>query len=144
MPNVIDKIKGYLEDTDDSEEAIEYEEAANILDRMYNLLTSLDPEKLSSDQADLFTSIIDDLADEEDEDVEENIEEAFGFTAKKVKISPALKRKRRQEYRKKRAQLKLKAKRYRKTANYKKWQRKSKRFKKVGKTATGKKIRKFI
>lgn len=147
MANVIDKIKGYLDDIEDDQEDIEYGEASDILDRMYSLITSLDPDKLSDEQAKLFTDIIDDLADEEDEDIEADdadVEEAFSFTRKKVKIPPAMKRKRRMEYRKKRAQLKVKAKKYRRTADYKRWKRKSTRMKRVGKTASGKKLRKFI
>ena len=141
--NVLDKIKAYIDpDEDDDGEDIEYDEAADILDRMYDLITSLDPDKLTDKQAEEVVSIINDLADEGDEEDEEERNE--GFAAKRVKISPAEKRKRRQKYRKKRAQIKVKAKRYRRTAGFKKWKRKTKIKRKAGKTATGARIRKFI
>ena len=139
MPNVIDKIKAYLED---DEEDIDYKESTDILDRMYDLITSLDPEKMTDDQANKFIQIINDLADEDDEDSETERNE--GVPPKRVKISPTEKRKRRKKYRQKRAKLKVKAKRYRRTAGFKKWQRKTKIKRKAGKTATGRRIRKFI
>lgn len=141
---VLDKIKSYLDpEQDTDEEDIEYEEATDILDRMYDLITSLDPDKMTDNQAEKFVSIMNDLADQEDED-EEGSRKDEAVPPKRVKISPILKRKRRMEYRKKRAQLKVKAKRYRRTASFKRWKRKTKRFSKAGKTATGKRIRKFI
>ena len=141
MANVIDKIKAYI-DPEDEEEDIEYEEATDILDRMYDLMTSLDPDKMTDKQAQTFISIMNDLADEDDEEEESSRNEAF--VAKRVKISPSEKRKRRQQYRKKRAQIKVKAKKYRRTPGFKKWKRKTKIKRKSGKTATGSRIRKFI
>jgi hypothetical protein len=65
-------------------------------------------------------------------------------SAKKGKISPQAKRERHREYRKKRAALKLKAKRFRKTTKYKQYIRAKKRKMSQGKTARGKRIRKFL
>lgn len=130
MESILDKINEYFDETEDEK----HEESSDILDEMYNLITSLDPDKLSDEQADLFVEIIDNLADETNEAV----------AAKKVKINPADKRKRRQQYRKNKAKIKVKAKRYRKTASFKKWKKKSDRKKSAGKTATGKRIRKFL
>ncbi|GAG80724.1 unnamed protein product, partial [marine sediment metagenome] len=91
MANIIDKIKDYVDDDSDEEE-IEYEEAADILDRMYDLLTSLDPDKMSDTQADKFVSIMNDLADENDEEQESDRKDE-GVPPKRVKISPTLKEK---------------------------------------------------
>ena len=141
MTTVLDKIKAYI-DPEDDEEDIEYEEATDILDRMYSLITSLDPDKMTDKQANLFVDIMNDLADEKDKEEEQQRNE--GVPPKRVKISPTEKRKRRMKYRQKRSQLKVKAKRYRRTSGFKKWKRKTKIKRKAGKTATGKRIRKFI
>ena len=96
---------------------------------------SLDSENLTEDQIDEVTEIIDLVADDD-------MDEAF--SAKKVKIRPSDKRKRRMEYRRKRAQIKLRAKKFRRTTKYKQYKRKRDRRKGQGKTSTGKRIRKFL
>ncbi len=136
------KIEHRIDNYFNEEFGIDYVEDGDILEKMYDLIISLDPDKLSDENADNLVGIIDDLADRPAEEDEEEMEEAIA--AKRVRISPAAKRKRKKEYRKKRAKIRVKAKRYRKTAGYKKYQRKSKRLKKAGKTSTGKRIRKFI
>lgn len=107
----------------------------DIMERMFDLITSLDADQLTEDQTDEAINIIDEL-DEENEISE--------FVKIRQKIDRQTRRERKKEYRKKKARLKQKAKRYRKTAAYKKWLKKKKRFAKVGKTATGKRVRKFI
>jgi hypothetical protein len=117
-------------------EQLNYLEDDELLEKMYDLITSLDPNKLSELQAEELVGIIDDIAgDDEDEELEE---------VKRVRISPAAKRERKKQYKKNRNKLKIKAKRYRKTAGYKKYKKKTKRMSRSGKTSTGKLVRKFI
>jgi hypothetical protein len=134
--NISDRIDNYLNDEDLTEDELlddEFYNDSDVMDRMFEFITSL--EELPEDKALEVIEIINDLAPEE-------VDEAI--SAKRVKIKPAERRKRKREYRKKRAQLKMKAKRFRRTAKYKMYQRKKKRKAKSGKTATGKRIRKFI
>ena len=59
---------------------------------------------------------------------------------KREKKTAQERRKQRMNYRKNRNKLKMAAKKYRKTAGYKQLQKKSKRMRKMGKTATGRDI----
>jgi hypothetical protein len=106
-----------------------------MMDKMMDFIMNLNTESLSEDQIDEVTGIIDDIADDD-------MDEAF--SAKKVKIRPSDKRKRRMAYRRKRAQIKMKAKKFRRTTKYKRWTRMKKRKATSGKTARGKRIRKFL
>ena len=101
---------------------------------------NLDTDNLTEDQVEEVMDIIDEFADEQLD--EEMFDE--GVTARKVKIKPSDKRKRRMEYRRNRAALKLKAKKFRRTTKYKQWNRMKKRKASQGKTARGKRIRKFM
>ena len=137
------KLEDYINDRDNDE--YYPEEDTKLMDKMMEFIMSLESENLTEDQADELTDLIDMLADEnidfafeDDEDVDE------AFSAKKVKIKPSDKRARRMEYRRNRAALKLKAKKFRRTTKYKQWARKKKRRSSQGKTATGKRIRKFL
>jgi hypothetical protein len=135
-----DKITSYLGEQEEvmmgGTEQLNYLEDDELLEKMYDLITSLDPNKLSELQAEELVGIIDDIAgDDEDEELEE---------VKRVRISPAAKRERKKQYKKNRNKLKIKAKRYRKTAGYKKYKKKTKRMSRSGKTSTGKLVRKFI
>ena len=117
-----------------------------MMNRMVDFIMNLEAENLSEEQLDELTEIVDLIADENineifDED-EEEVDEAF--SAKKVKIKPSERRQRRREYRKNRAALKMKAKKFRRTAKYKQWLRLKKRKAASGKTARGKRIRKFL
>lgn len=137
MGSVYNKIVDYLEE---QEEVIGTENAAYIqddelLEKMFNLITSLDADKLSEMESEELVSIIDELAGEDDEEIDE---------IQRVRISPADKRKRSRQYKKNKSKIKIKAKRYRRTASYKKYKKKTKRMSRSGKTSTGKRVRKFI
>ena len=129
------KLENYLND-DDLDDFLP-EEDTDMMERMVDFIMNLDTESLSEDQVEELTEIIDYLADD-------NMEEAFSGAAKKVKIRPQDKRLRRMQYRKKRAQIKLTAKKFRRTTKYKQWKRMKKRKAGSGKTARGKRIRKFL
>lgn len=133
MSDIQKKLEDYLSDDDTGD--FSPDEDTEMMDRMIEFIMNLDTENLSEDQIDEITDIIDYLADDD-------MEEAF--SAKKVKIRPADKRKRRMEYRRKRAQIKMKAKKFRRTTKYKRWTRMKKRKATSGKTARGKRIRKFL
>ncbi|MDX8384532.1 MAG: hypothetical protein R8M45_10660 [Ghiorsea sp.] len=75
------------------------------------------------------------FTDENPED-DESISEAF---KKLVRIKPADKLARKADYRKHKNQIKLNAKKFRKTTKFKKYKVKAKRLAKTGKTSTGKK-----
>ena len=127
-----DKIENYLTEDEEVFEQDEFFDDSEVMDKMFNFITNL--EDLPEDKAEEAVAIIDELAP--------HIEE--GTAAKRVKIDPKERRKRKRAYRKKKAQLKLKARKFRRTAKFKKWKRMKERKAKSGKTATGKRIRKFI
>ena len=132
-----DRIENYLNEDEELIEVddIDYVNDTEIINRMFEFLTNLNPETLSEDEKIEIVDIINELAGEE-------IDEAVA--AKRVKIKPAEKRKRKRLYRKARAKIKMAARRFRRTAAFKKWKRLRDRKKKSGKTAGGKRIRKFI
>lgn len=73
----------------------------------------------------------------QDEMIDEDLGEKVVARARKT---PAERRAQRMKYRKNRNRLKMAAKKYRKTAGYKQLQKKAKRMRKMGKTATGRDI----
>ena len=109
-----------------------------VMDKMFDLIVSLSDENLSDEQADKISEIID-MVDPDEEDDE--VSEVF---KKRVKRDLGAARKRRREYRGKRSKMRLKAKRYRRSASGKMTLRKAKRYKKFGKTSTMKRQRKFV
>lgn len=133
--NIQDKIGNYLneEDEDIYEPEDDFFDDSSVMEKMFNFITSL--EDLSEDKQLEVIEIIEEISPE---DVDE------GLAAKRVKIDPKEKRKRKREYRKKKAKLKMKARRFRRTAKFKKYKRMKERKAKSGKTASGKRIRKFI
>ena len=134
-----DKISSYLNEQEvmiGGIEQLKYLEDDELLEKMYDFITTLDPNNLSDLQAEELVGIIDDISVQDDE---EDIDEI-----KRVRISPAAKRERKKQYKKNRQKIKIKAKRYRKTASYKRYKRKTKRMSRSGKTSTGKLVRKFI
>lgn len=136
------KLEDYLNDKDDTE--YYPEDDTVMLDKMVEFIMNLDTENLSEDQIDELTDIIDEIADDTLDEVfdDEDVDEAIA--AKKIKIKPSDKRRRRMEYRRHRAAIKLKAKKFRRTTKYKQWNRMKKRKATSGKTARGKRIRKFL
>jgi len=133
MSDIQKKLEDYLNDRDNTEYFPD--DDAVLLDKMVEFIINLNSENLTEEQIDELTDIIDEIADDE-------LEEAF--SAKKVKIKASDKRARRMEYRKHRAAIKLKAKKFRRTTKYKQWNRMKKRKMGSGKTARGKRIRKFL
>ncbi len=73
----------------------------------------------------------------QDEMIDEVLDEKV---VKRKKKTAMQRRQQKMNYRKNRQKLKMAAKKYRKTAGYKMLQKKSKRMKKMGKTATGRDI----
>lgn len=134
MSDIQKKLEDYLNDDEKLDEFLP-DEDINMMDKMMDFIMNLDTEKLTEDEVDEVTEIIDQMADS-------NIDEAF--SAKKVKIKPQEKRRRRMDYRRKRAGLKLKAKKFRRTTKFKRYKRIRDRKKRQGKTSTGKRIRKFL
>ena len=128
-----DKIDNFLTEDEEIFDGDDFFDDSEAMDKMFEFITNL--EDLPEEKAIQVMEIIDNIAPEE---VDE------GMAAKRVKIKPADKRKRKREYRKKKAQLKMKARRFRRTAKFKKYSRMKKRKAKSGKTASGKRIRKFI
>ena len=118
-----------------------------VMDKMFDLIVSLTDENLSDEQADKISEIIDmvdpdDVPDEIIDMVDDDeMSEVF---KKRVKRDLPAARKRRREYRTKRSKMRLKAKRYRRSASGKMTLRKAKRYKKFGKTSTMKRQRKFV
>ena len=137
------KIEDYLNENEKVDEFLP-EQDTEFMGRMFDFIVDLDFENLTEDQVDEITDIIDNLADEDINEIfdDEDVDEAI--SAKKVKIRPSDKRKRRMEYRRNRAAIKLRAKKFRRTTKYKQWKRMKKRKATSGKTATGKRIRKFL
>jgi hypothetical protein len=126
---LLDKLSKILEEED-------YEDDDVLIEKMFDLIESLDPDQLSEDQADILADIFDMLAPEEEE-----TNEVF---KKRQRRDISARRQRRREYRKRRAQIKIKAKKYRRSAKGRKTLRKAKRYAKIGRTSTMKRQRKFI
>ena len=136
MSRIDKKIEDYLNEDIDGDEILEQDEFfddSEVMHKMFDFITGLEdlPEELAEEAA----AIIEEISPED-------IDEAIA--AKRVKIKPAERRKRKREYRRKKARLKMKAKKFRRTAKFKRWKRMKERKAKSGKTATGKRIRKFI
>jgi hypothetical protein len=131
--SIQDKIDNFLNEDEEIFDGDDFFDDSEVMDKMFEFITNL--EDLPEEKAIQVLEIINHIAPEE-------IEE--GMAAKRVKIKPADKRKRKREYRKKKAQLKMKARRFRRTAKFKKYSRMKKRKARSGKTASGKRIRKFI
>jgi hypothetical protein len=89
-----------------------------------------------------------DIADDEDgeDEGEDGIKEIDLEEAVPVprKINPAIHNARKIAYKKNKARIKIKARRFRKTASFKKYLRRKKQFSKVGKTSTGKRFTRFF
>ena len=138
------KLENYLKESESVDEFLP-EEDTKLMDRMFDFIVNLSSENLTEDEIDEMTGIVDVLADEDISEIfvdDDDVGEAI--SAKKVKIKPSDKRKRRMAYRRNRAGMKLKAKKFRRTTKYKQWKRMKKRKVTSGKTARGKRIRKFL
>ncbi len=139
MSSILEKLDRIITDQDaevdkdlDIEEFIEGDD--ELMEKMFDFITSLDVEQISEDQADEIIEILE-LLDPED------ISEVF---KKRTRRDLGAARKRRREFRRKRAQIKIKARKYRRSAGGKKTLRKAKRMGKRGRTSTGRRQRKFV
>jgi hypothetical protein len=153
MTSVMDRIDVYIGGYHDISEDVE----EMIIDKAVDIIMELDAESLSEGQAEEVMNIIDLLEGltskqekklpeplkkaikkkkgiKDDEEEDDTVDEI-----KKVRIDPAARRKRKQEYKKNKAKRKMAAKKYRKSAKGKQMAKKAKRMAKSGKTATGKK-----
>ena len=142
MPEVLDRLRTMIGDVnmpDTFGTKPEFEE--EIFDRMWEFIVSLDPQQLSEEQADQIMSIIEDVELEYEGLEEDEVDEV---AAKRTRIKPSERRKRKQEYRKNKAKIKRAAKKYKRSSRGKQMAKKSKRMKKQGKTATGRRIRKIV
>ena len=119
----------------DTDEEIECDDLA---EKMFNFIEdTVDIDNLDDERSDDFDEILSMMENYEDED---ELDEA----AIRKKIKPGDKRARARAYKKNRATLKRKAKKYRKTAKFSRYKKKAKRGSKRGKTSTGKRKTKFI
>lgn len=124
-----------------------------VVDTMLDFIMSLDTESLSEEQLDMIEDILDELDPDENEEIPEitdedeledeldDVDEAF---KKRVRRDLAKKRQRRRAYKRKRATVRIKARKYRRSAIGKRTARKAKRYKKIGRTSTMKRQRKFV
>lgn len=144
MSDIQKKLEDYLKEDESKDEYLP-EEDIQLMDMMVEFIINLNTESLTDDQMEECTDLIDMISDAKLDDelfIDEDLDEVVA--AKKVKIKASDKRKRRLEYRKHRAAIKLKAKKFRRTTKYKQWARLKKRKATSGKTARGKRIRKFL
>jgi Na+/phosphate symporter len=144
--NNMSDIQKKLEDYLDEETLDEYlpDDDVKMMDRMIEFIMDLETESLSEDQIDEVTDLIDLVSDGNIDEIFDDDEIDEAVAAKKVKIKASDKRKRRIEYRRNRAAIKMKAKKFRRTTKFKQWKRLKKRKASSGKTARGKRIRKFL
>ena len=135
---VLNKLDKFLDENSSDNDLInDYTEEDVLFEMMMDFIEILDPEILSEKQACILDGIVTVLADED----EEEINEVFKLR-KRRDIS--MKRKRRRMYRRARAQIKLAARKYRRSAIGRKTARLAKRFKKFGRTSTRKRQKKWI
>lgn len=106
----------------------------DLIDKMFDLIIDLDSDQLTEEQAENISNIIDMLDPPE-------LNEVF---RKKVRRDITAAKKRRREYQRHKAARRLKARKYRRSSAGKRTLRKAKRFAKVGRTSTGKRIKTFI
>ena len=133
--DLIDEISDWCEEDDDDIG----QTLTNVLWELVDGLDDSDIDRLEE----IYEIINDNFIDEfEDDDWDDDVDESM--MAKKKKIPRALKMKRRRLYKRNKAKIKRKIKRYRKTASFKRYSKKAKRKSVQGKTSTGKRKSKFI
>jgi hypothetical protein len=113
-----------------------------VFDRMFEFITSLNPDQLSEDQASEVVSIVEDVEleyDGIDEDYDDLDEAKL-----KVRHNKAEMRARRLAYKKAKAARKMAARKYKKSAQGRLMLKKAARMAKSGKTATGRRQRMFV
>jgi hypothetical protein len=109
-----------------------------MFERMFGLLTSLDPEQLSEEQAGEVMSIVEDVELEYDGIDEEELDEI-----QRVRHDVVGLRKERKYYRKNKAALRREALRYKKSSRGRLMAKKAAKMAKLGKTATGRRKRMY-
>ena len=172
MSKAIERIEKYLNETqyrgtyEDGEyindtEDVSYDSDANyeedeeegitsdseLLNAMVDFLMTLDPDKLDDEQFEMYMEIMDQFDDEEDDEEEEMDDGDFveiDEAALRKKRDKAARRENKKKYRTKKNKIKLAAKIWRRSAEYKKYQRKKKMMSKQNRTARGKRVKKFV
>ena len=129
----LEKLLAEQEADDEFEDAPEFDDG-EVMEKMLNLILSLDDVQLTDEQANKVLDILNTIDPDE-------VSEVF---KRRQRRDLAAARQRRRKRRTKRTKLKLKARRYRRSAAGKKTIRRAKRFGKFGRTATGKRQRTFI
>jgi hypothetical protein len=115
----------------------------NLVQDMVDFILNINPDILDDNQAEQLDNIISRMEYYEDpEEGGDDLDEAA--PPKRVRRDLKAKRERSREYRRHKAQLKLKAKKYRKSAHGKLLAKKRKRMAKRGLTATGQRKRTYI
>jgi hypothetical protein len=141
------KIKEYLAlEMDQIIEQEQEDETDPVFDMMVDLITSLDADSLTDDQAELLGDILDsvdelgldDDDDSEDDDSEDDDSEDEVSEKKIQKISRKEHLSLRKDYKRNKAKFKMMNKMFRKTSAYKMWKKKHKRMVKAGRTKTKK------
>lgn len=124
-----------------------------MFDRMFEFITSLEPEQLSESQAGEVVDMIEDIEleyelDEDEDELYEDDEldedELDEVAIKRVRRNKSLQRKRRRIYRKHKAKRRMAAKRYRRSSRGKMMAKKAKRMARRGRTATGRRKRRYM
>ena len=105
----------------------------DIIDRMLDIITDVDPDNLTEEQIVWIANIID--------MVDPTVNEIF---KRRQRRDLGAWRKRRREHRRHRAQKRIKARKYRRSAKGKKTLRRAKRLGKFGRTSTYKRKRVFV
>lgn len=147
--NILEKIDKEINQLTEQDEEY-YDE---VVEKMLDFIMSLDTENLSEEQLDMIEDIIDMLDPDENEEIpdvtdedelEEELDNVDEVFKKRVRRNLSKKRQRRREYRRKRAQVRVKARKYRRSAIGKRRARRAKRYGKIGRTSTGKRMRKYV
>jgi len=171
MSKAIERIEKYLNETQyrgtyeddeyiDDTEDVSYDSDANyeedeeegitsdseLLNAMVDFLMTLDPDKLDDEQFEMYMEIMDQFDDEEDDEEEIDDDELVGMdeAAIRKKRDKAARRENKKKYRTKKVKIKQAAKIWRRSAEYKKYQRKKKMMAKQNRTARGKRVKQFV
>jgi len=116
----------------------------DLFENMLDFVLELDVESLNDDQVAQLESVVSQIekyvddADDSSDDLDEAV------PARRVRRDLKKKREGARARRRKKIQLKLKARKFRKSAKGKQLAKRQKRMSKLGKTSTGKRKRKFI
>ena len=139
MGDILNRLETFIGDAGVSNFGVTPVYSDDILERMFEFVTNLDPDILTEDQATILSEIIEDIELKMEGIDEDGLDEA----PKKVRVKPADRRKRKLAYKKNKQKIKMKAKKYRKSSTGKRLAKKRKVMAKRGRTATGKRIKTY-